>query len=275
MAYAALQNLTYHSKISTTITLKSFIKGRHLYFETRNFIVKIASTKEEIKEAIFLRCFVFQQEFNASLHENTEYNSYDRKSDIIIIIEKKTAKIVATCRLITGKNSKKFYSSTEFKIDSFIQYDHLKKTELSRFCIHPLYRKGDTLLTLWRAIYKYVKKYQSSYLFGMSSIPQTDVSKIFGLIYYIQKKNLEHKLLNRIYPKRDYACSEYLLSKLNYFNFNVFNEDVKLPPLLQLYLKFGASVSSIPAKDPIFHCYDFFTVLPTHSLHRHLSKKWV
>ena len=121
MAYAALQNLTYHSKISTNITLKSFIKGRHLYFETRNFIVKIASTKQEIKEAIFLRCFVFQQEFNASLHENTEYSSYDRKNDIIIIIEKKTAKIVATCRLITGKTSKKFYSSTEFKIDSFIQ----------------------------------------------------------------------------------------------------------------------------------------------------------
>ena len=158
-------------------------------FEAEGFIVKTASTLEDLKLALKLRHKVFLEEgLNKTHLTGLEFDDFDHRADHLTIIEKEKGMAVGTYRLIQSDHSDKFYSQGEFHLDEFLALEG-RKLELGRACTHSDYRSGRSMDLLWQGLSKYIRDSKTRYLFGCSSIDSTDPSQVFSVIKSLQEKN--------------------------------------------------------------------------------------
>jgi putative hemolysin len=216
-----------------------------------DFEIKIASSKEEIQQALRLRYEVFKLEMGSDLStkdiSELETDIYDKFCDHLIVIDKTINKVVGTYRFILGSRVDKkigFYSERFFDIRNIKKLASGDEVlELGRSCIHKDYRSRPVINLLWSGIAKYVKDHNVKYLFGsvrfLTQDP-TEISKIFKFIkerYYSGPKF-------RVYPKPE-----------NKFKGLRENVEIKnpqeiirnLPPLVKGYLRAGVVVCGEPA----------------------------
>ena len=240
-------------------------------FEKGKYIVKTASCAEERRLAYRLRYDVFYKEFcQRDVELGIDIDRFDQISDMLIIIDKETGKLIGTYRFICSEFSKNFYSQTEFQLDHFLEQPGIK-VELSRACIHPDYRKGTVIHLLWKGIYQYLSAVNANYLFGLSSITHIQAKDVLGII---QRLNGEGHIGDslHIYPWGPFDKSKFILNELGPMAAG--EATYNLPPLFKAYLKAGAKVAAVPAYDKQFECYDFFTVLPVKELNETHARKY-
>lgn len=226
----------------------------YIVFETENFLIKTASTRKEVKEALKLRYRVFYKEYiNKFKFRKLDKDGFDRLADHLIVIDKKSNKIVGTYRIICSLFSDNFYSESEFNISSI---KNLKgtKIELGRAAIDKDYRNGQVINLLWKGVARYSLEVEASYIFGCSSVKWENFYYVSELYSYLKSKKFFAENIY-VYPYRDYKIE--LLEDVK------FKEDIalKVPPLLQMYLKAGAKLYDYPAFDRFFNVVDFFTLL--------------
>ena len=111
--------------------------------EFQNYLIKLAETRSELKQAQSLRYSVFYKEKKAKPNLSKklirlDYDKIDKFADHLIVIDKKKSsknKIVGTYRLIRGDVANLFggfYSSTEFNLVNIINNKNLRlKTKWS------------------------------------------------------------------------------------------------------------------------------------------------
>ena len=212
--------------------------------------LKLATTELERKMVFKLRYDVFNKDLGDGIPENEkiglDIDQYDRFCDHLMILDGDT--VVGTFRLLQGvrKPTTGFYSETEFNLSN-LGLPVEQVVELGRGCISQDYRKQSTLMTLFWGLHQYMLTTNTRYLMGMGSLPPVTTVNDAELSYQI--------LVNR--GIADTSGKVFPLDSHSFKGDSEQGHDA-LPPLLQMYIEFGAKILGRPAYDPIFRCFDMF-----------------
>ncbi len=241
-----------------------------------SYVLKTASSSEELIESFRLRHEVFFQEFQEIEGAGLDVDRFDSKFDHLIILHKESKKIIGTYRVSCSVFSKLSYTELEFDLTKIFEMKgpHL---ELGRACIHKNHRRGAVISLLWRGIAEYMIASDSNILFGCSSI-KIDNPREAALIY---KYLTEQGSLIRgqiAKPTKNYempdfkAWASYFQNDLTLFQ----REEAAnlIPSLLSSYLKLGAKIAGEPAFDKDFDCIDLLTVLKRDELSHSLARRF-
>lgn len=229
------------------------------------YVVQLAETEKDMREAQSLRYRVFNLELGEGLersHENQlDEDKYDFQCDHLMVIERDSDEVVGTYRMQTYKAAQKhhgFYTADEFDL-SVLADDILDQSvEVGRACIHKGHRNGRVLYLLWRGIAEYMKLTSSRYLFGCCSITSVDPEKGWITMDYLCQKGHVHNKYH-INTKPDFHCAETERNVKAW-------QEIKLPQLFRLYLDMGAKVLSKPALDKEFKTIDYLMLLDVNEL---------
>lgn len=230
--------------------------------ESNSYILKTAETAEEIAESCQLRHRVFFPNSSPVIAKKLDIDRFDSTFDHLLIISKKTNRIVGTYRLslYNGENS---YTSTEFNL-STLPFSMTPYLELGRACVDPEHRTGSVLSLLWRGIIEYMNISGAHALFGCSSINVTSSKQAALITRYFEQKGYFEKNAG-ISPTKQFSIPDLEVKKVllgTELTHEQINEvESLIPSLLKSYLKMGAKIVSDPALDKKFGCLDFLTLL--------------
>lgn len=241
------------------------------------FLIKTAQTPAELEMALCLRHEVFYEELlSRSQKKALDVDKFDFICDHLLVMDKASGQCIGTYRFNSSLYSKKFYSSTEFKMKKIKELPG-NKLELGRACIHKDFRNGITISLLWAGISEYCKATGTKYMFGCSSIKTTDFYQIVSVHKYLSDNFDSGKAL-RVKPRKKFKVKN--LKKHLYF-FSKVDSAYKpglarklVPSLLKSYLKTGAVICGEPALDMDFKCVDFLTLLDIEKINATVNKKF-
>ncbi len=229
-----------------------------------DFIVKVASTKEEFQELYKLRyeemLLHFKKDDQVLPSSQLDYSEYDNYAKHVIAIDIENNCIVGSYRIVTSDMlpfGKKFICEEEFNIDK-LKSQNETIIELSRAFVKTEYRNSIVLLLLWKYVFKYIVDNNIRYVIGDASF-----LNINPIIY---KHSLSYLYYN-------YGISDDLeiKSKQSNCNMNILHEneidmakvEKELPPLVKAYMKFQCKVSKEYFIDYSFGSLDIFILLDT------------
>jgi putative hemolysin len=262
--------LTLTSKFVRTRLMRSYTAKVVVYAETENYIVKTAESAAEIDELLKLRHRVFLQELQGKRKLfRIDLDRHDLACDHLMIIDRATGRAVGTYRLLSSHFFDTFYSEGEFNLDGVKALPGVK-LELGRACIEPAYRNGMVIQLLWRGITLYMKKTETRYLFGCSSVQTLDPFLIRSTTFALRRFGPTEESLG-IYPKRGYRPDDF---EMDLTTQSDTDPKPELPPLVLSYLRAGAKMAPVPAVDWDFGCVDFFTLLDRETLSPAFTRKF-
>jgi len=222
------------------------------------YMVKLASSTQEFRDALRLRYDVFNLELREGLQSSHatgfDFDPYDAVLDHIIVTCNDSRRVVGTYRLQTGVTAARnlgYYSEQEF---DFRPYESLRGQllELGRACIHQEHRNAQVLMLLWKAIAQYGIQRGCRYLIGCSSISTQDPARGTAIYRKLEKFLAPPELRTR--PRRNYVCAPSCAATDE-------TDEAKVPKLLRAYLSVGAQICGPPALDVQFGTIDFLTLL--------------
>lgn len=241
------------------------------------FLLKTVSSSEELIQALRLRYEVFHHEMiGKNKATGIDVDEFDFNCDHLVIIDKKSNRVIGTYRLNCSLFSQSFYSEQEFHIRRVLEAPGVK-LELGRACIHKDYRKGLVIALLWRGIAEYMTATQSSVLFGCASI-KTESARQAALLFqhFAREGRFQESFLCPPTAKYSMPNLDLWIDKMNrpFSADEILETQELIPPLCRAYLKAGAFLGGEPAYDAEFKCIDFLTILPRESLNKMLWKKY-
>jgi putative hemolysin len=246
--------------------LKDFKTKVHVHQSTENFTLKTVENVFELRQALKLRHEIFYRELqNKEAGNELDIDELDGVCDHLIIIDKKTSKVVGTYRMISSTFAEDFYSEGEFDLTNVKSLPG-NKLELGRACIHADFRSGTIINLLWKGIAEYIKKTDTKYLFGCASVQTTDPVQASKLLAYLRSQNLSTEELG-VRPTEKYR------SKLPNVEVSE-NASKEIPALVQSYILAGAKFHGEPALDRDFGCYDFFMMLKVDEMSRLFRRRY-
>jgi len=252
---------------SCKFPLEHFRPKVMVHQETDSFTLKTAESAFELRQVLKLRHDVFYRELQDRSHETRlDFDEFDSICDHLTIIDRKSAKIVGTYRMISSTYSDRFYSQGEFNLDGLLALQG-NKLELGRACIAPEFRTGAIINLLWKGIAEYMRKTDTAYLFGCASVHTVDAVVASKLLALLRSKDLCVDELG-VRPVGKYFC------KLPRLEPDAGSEK-EIPPLIQSYILAGAKFYGEPALDADFHCFDFFMMLKTDEMSRLFKRRYM
>lgn len=218
-------------------------------------ILRLAKTASDREQVFRLRYQIFNEELKEGLKENEatgmDQDAYDQYCDHLMILQ--GDRVVGTYRLLPGpqRPASGFYSEEEFDL-SGLGLDPKDSVELGRGCIAPEFRKQATLLSLLFGLAVYLDMKSARYLFGCGSLPLMTENDAEATYEDLCKRG---KILDqvRVRPQPSHA-----------FKGDATKGTSQVPPLIEVYMAFGAQIIGRPAFDPAFGCYDLFVLIDTH-----------
>jgi putative hemolysin len=233
--------------------LQDFKAKHQIYQSTSQFILKTAESPFELRQVLKLRHDVFYRELQSRVHEtNLDFDEFDSICDHLIIIDRKTRRIVGTYRMISSTFSDRYYSQGEFDLEGVLSLPG-NKLELGRACIAPEFRTGAIINLLWKGIAEYIRKTDTQFLFGCASVHTVDAVVASRLLALLRHKGLAVDDLG-VEPTEKYHCRLPRVAADE-------SMEKELPGLIQSYILAGAKFYGEPALDVDFHCFDFFMML--------------
>ncbi|HCD52195.1 MAG TPA: hypothetical protein DEQ34_07100 [Balneolaceae bacterium] len=249
--------MTYAATLNETNVSGILIPGH-------KYTVKLATSREEIEEALKLRFDVFNIELgeglDSSFSTKMDEDIYDDQCDHLLVVENASNSIIGTYRMQDSTMAKEghgFYTQNEFDIHSFPQTVLDNVVELGRACIHIDHRSGRVLYLLWRGLAKYMSLTEKRYLFGCCSITSQNEAEGVAVYNYLEEHGSLHESYH-IPVQSEYSC---IMSKKTKYG-----EQVNLPQLFRLYLDVGTKVCSKPAIDRVFKTIDYLILLDKNDL---------
>lgn len=246
--------------------LKGFQPKVSVFQSSENFILKTADSPFELKQVLKLRHEIFYKELQGKENEaQLDIDQFDSICDHLIIIDKKSSRVVGTYRVISSLFSEKFYSQGEFELAGLLKAPG-NKLELGRACIHQDFRNGAIINLLWKGICEYVKKTDTKFLFGCASVQTTDAKLASDILGYLRAEGL--------------ASEEYAISPTPEYTSSLQTPELRagidkeVPALVHSYIKAGAKFHGLPALDRDFACYDYFMVLKIDEMSRLFRRRF-
>lgn len=217
--------------------------------------VETAQSEDDVLAAQRLRYLVFAQEMGAQLEsaeQGLDRDRLDAYCHHLLVREAQTREVVGCTRILTDEQAVRaggFYSQSEFDLSRILPLPG-KVMEVGRTCIHPDFRSGGAIGTLWSGLAEFMTRHEMQYMMGCASVSLADGGyQAHALMAQIRERYLSpHEL--RAFPLRE-------LPQLN------IDTPVKaqIPPLLKAYLRLGVYVCGEASWDPDFNVADFFILL--------------
>ncbi len=224
-----------------------------------SYRVRFARNLAELDEVLRLRFEVFNLELGEGLESSFEterdYDEFDLTCHHLIIEEIESGRIVGTYRLQTPEMAaigSGLYTATEYDMSRMPEDILRQSVEVGRACIAREYRGKQVLYLLWRGLALYMAHNQLRYIFGCCSLTtQTPAVGHRALASLRNRGALHPDLWIPALPEFD--CGEALEPE--------WGEDVVLPPLFEIYLRYNGKVCGPPAIDRRFKTIDFLVLL--------------
>jgi len=222
---------------------------------TPSLLVEITTSPTALQEAQALRYRVFVEECGAkpdSLAEGLDSDRFDMHCEHLLVRDSQTGEVVATTRLLDSQGALRaggFYSEGEFQLVGLAQLPG-PILEIGRTCVHPDYRNGATISTLWSGLAQVMRERNYNFLMGCASIGMGDGGiQAHAVMQRLRQRYLSREWLNAV-PRRplvDMPLPE--------------NITAQIPPLLKAYMRLGATICGEPCWDPEFNVADVFILL--------------
>lgn len=223
--------------------------------------VEWARSLEQVREAQRLRHRVFAVELGARLSpppgtpDGHDADSFDPHCEHLLVRASAAGRppaVVGTYRVLTPEAARRaggFYTDREFDLSPLgAQRRHL--AEFGRACVHPAWRQGGVVLSLWSALAEFLVRQGLPAVIGCASVGLGDGGhRAASLWRGLQRDHLATSNW-RVQPHRPLPI-EHLRQDL----------PADPPALLKGYLRCGARVLGPPAWDPDFNVADFPLVL--------------
>jgi len=228
--------------------------------------VELAATQDDLLASQRLRYRIFAEEQGAILptaSEQLDYDHYDPHCHHLLVRELNSGEVVGSTRILTQSSAQQaggFYSANEFDIGDMLQNLRGNAIEIGRTCIHPDFRNGAGIGTLWLGLAQFMELHKVDYMFGCASVGVRDGgSQVTAIMNEARRKHLA--------PSEMWVTPRQQLMPVQPA------ERVRMPPLLKAYLKLGAWVAGEPCLDTAFNVADIFILLDVNNLnaryHRH------
>lgn len=228
--------------------------------------VSWASSEAEVRDAQRLRHQVFVQEMGATPSDYNNVDGSDLEADrfdpfcdhLLIKIhdpwEQYRTQIIGTCRVLRPAQAVLaggFYSDTEFEL-SAIESLRPKALELGRTCVHPDWRRGYVIMTMWRALSQYMLRHQLDTLIGSASISLTDGGYAAAAIW--ERLRFTHLVDQswQVAPLDPLPLDLLLAVRTR----SMTARPIQTPPLIDGYLRCGAQLLGPPSRDVLFNTAD-------------------
>ncbi len=226
--------------------------------QTEKYILRLATTEEELESIFRLRFEVFNLElglgFSASNFTQMDIDKFDAVCHHLILISKQTGKTIGTYRMQTYTMASQklgFDAADIFNLNAIPNSVLQLSVEVGRTCIAQEYRNIQALLLLWEGLANYLIWSKNQYFFGCASLLTQCPLKATCAYNYFQQNNLMHPSI-LVYPNSQF-CLELPQNYPDSCN-------VEIPKILQAYLSIGAKICSLPAIDRQFKTIDFLTI---------------
>lgn len=229
----------------------------------KKYFCHITATPREIRETQSLRYQVFAEEMGAEVtgsDQKLDTDDFDSFCRHLLVRDTESGKVVASTRMLSDERAReagRFYSATEFDIEALTRLSG-RKLEIGRTCVHPEYRRGAVIGTLWSGVARHVVQHNYQYLFGCASIPAQDGGHTASLIankLVGQGKMTDENM--RVTPKTPLTYTTLRHPQ---------TEKVRMPPLLKAYLNIGAKAAGMPCLDEAFGVADILMLLSVREL---------
>ena len=215
------------------------------------------TSRRDILRAQRLRYRTFSEEFGVKVGPfGIDRDRFDRHCLHLGVEDQSTGALIGYTRILQGTVAKKlgrFYSNNEFDLDNLWGLPG-NTVEIGRTCVHPDYRNGATITTLWSALARYLITQQVDYLIGCASVSMSDGgAAVSGIMSRLRPRYLTDGSL-RVYPRLDVPSPIRP------------DESAVMPPLLKAYVRMGAKIAGEPCWDPDFNCADLFIFLEVNKM---------
>ena len=264
------------ARIIISHKIRDYKPNVDILIENSRVIIKTVSNGHELKEVLRFRHEIYYKELLNTEHPlKLDVDRFDFKCDHLIVIDKATTGIIGTYRLNCSLYNDDFYSATEFNISDIVKLNGVK-LEIGRAAVHPDFRNASTIAMLWKGILEYMKKTDTKWLFGCSSIKTTDSIDAVVLFKELNKTRSPITQVNAK-PKRQFKVPRFeKYIEQYYFGDEKTEKDVEamIPPLLKFYIRSGAQICGEPALDREFKCLDFLTLLNVDRVSERLNRKF-
>lgn len=157
------------------------------------------------------------------------------------------AQVIGTYRVLTPAAARRaggYYSDTEFDLTRLRPLRD-RMAELGRSCVHPQFRSGGVILTLWGALGEFMSSNRLDSMVGCASVGMRDgghtAASLWAKLQVSHMASLEYQVRPRL-PLPVDELDQGL--------------DVEPPALVKGYLRCGAKVLGAPAWDPDFNTAD-------------------
>jgi len=257
--------------VTANKTILDNISTPPLITEQELFLIKFAESKEEIEAAMRLRYEVFNIEQGKGLQsaelEKMDYDEFDEHCLHLIIVEKKTSRVVGTYRVHPGPVAKTqlgFYSAREYNVEGL---DELQDEilEVGRSCVHPDFRNGSVIGLLWSGISGTLVRAGLHYTLGCVSLETTNPNVGWALYEHFKLCDKLSKQLKAT-PVAGFELPSADKEKVD----ELLNNKVALlehiPALFKGYLRLGVKICGEPIWDEEFGTIDFLILLNYHNM---------
>lgn len=234
--------------------------GRALH-GTPRLSVEWARSHDQVREAQRLRHLVFATELGARLTPSPgtppghDADRFDAACEHLLVRATGCGiapSVVGTYRVLTPEGARRaggLYTDQEFDLT---RLEPIRRglAEFGRACVHPGWRQGAVMLTLWAALAEFMVRQGVSTVIGCASVSVRDGGHSAASLWrHLRDQHLAPEHL-RVAPHRALPVAELRDDLV-----------VEVPPLLKGYLRCGAQVLGAPAWDPEFDVADFPVLL--------------
>jgi putative hemolysin len=216
-----------------------------------------AKTDAEVALAQKLRYQVFVEEMGARLippkgtPEGLDADVFDPYCEHLLVFahvaDADEPLLVGTYRVLTFDASRRtggFYSDTEFDLTR-LRPLRPRMLELGRSCVHPDWRHGGTIMTLWAALAAFMQSNGLDVMVGCASVSMRDGGHMAASLWNQLRQTHLAPIEWQVRPRLALPVDD-LRQDL----------PVQPPALIKGYLRCGAKVLGPPAWDPDFNTAD-------------------
>ena len=235
--------------------------------------VSWATSSDEVRASQRLRFNVFSSEMGARLDTTLpdhDVDLFDDYCEHLLVRDLATNEVVGTYRVLTPAQARRVgstYSDTEFDLVSLHSLrDHM--VELGRSCVHPSYRNGGVIMSLWGALGEFMVRNKFETVMGCASIPML----YHGLVSGDVAASIWEKLRQTHLASIEYHVRPKMPLPLGQLDSSL---DVEVPALIKGYLRTGAKVLGPPAWDPVFNTADLPMIMHIKGLPERYKKHFL
>ena len=232
-----------------------------------SYAVRFARSAGELDELLRLRFRVFNLELSEGLESSwrtgRDFDRFDPQCHHLVVEHRPSRRLIGTYRIQTTEMAQAadgFYTGSEFDLSALPAEILAHGVEVGRACIEREHRLRPVLFLLWKGLARYMAHNRRRWLFGPCSLTSRDPWDGKRALDQLARRELvRHDVVVAAQPGYECVWS---------------GEDpaperaaaLELPPLFEIYLRFGGRVAGPPVLDREFGTVDFFVLFDVEAL---------